>query len=49
MKQKQVVWELLIITAGIAICGVAIHFFLIPSHLSVGSICVPDALSSTNE
>lgn len=38
MKQKQVVWELLIITAGIAICGVAIHFFLIPSHLSVGSI-----------
>lgn len=37
-KLARNLWDLLIITVGVAIVATAVFFFLLPSHLSVGSI-----------
>ena len=38
MKRNSLIWEYLIITLGTLIIAGAVFFFLIPSHLAVGSI-----------
>ena len=38
MKTREQLQDLFMITVGTIICGAAVYFFLIPSHLSVGSI-----------
>ena len=38
MKKREAVWELIMITFATVIVAAAVFFFLIPSHVSVGSI-----------
>lgn len=38
MEKRNKVFDFLMITLGIVICAVGVYFFLIPSHLSVGSV-----------
>lgn len=37
-KRLNAVWELILITIGTAIVAAAVFFFLVPSHLSIGSV-----------
>ena len=38
MKKREAVWEFIMITFATVIVAAAVFFFLIPSHVSVGSI-----------
>lgn len=38
MLTKKNIFDILMITLGTIICGVAVYFFMVPSHLSIGSI-----------
>lgn len=38
MRKRQKITDFLMITLGTVICGAAVYFFLLPSHISVGSI-----------
>lgn len=38
MRTKDRITDLLMITFATAVCAVGVHFFLVPSHISVGSI-----------
>ena len=38
LKDTQILLEILILTAAVAIIAAAVYFFLVPSHTSVSSI-----------
>lgn len=38
MLTKKNIFDILMITLGTVLCGVAVYFFMVPSHLSIGSI-----------
>lgn len=38
MKRKNILWEYLVITFANFLVSASVYFFLIPSHLSIGSI-----------
>lgn len=38
MKKREQLSDFLMITAGTIICAAAVYFFLLPSHITVGSI-----------
>lgn len=38
MLTKKNIADFLVITLGTVICGIAVYFFMVPSHLSVGSV-----------